>query len=195
VTGRFEDEDRTVFNERGVHATSIDLAIYGDADSKPIFVESKLIEPNFGGCSTFEKDGGCDGSNPANDPSRCYLTSIGRTYWEQMAQHGFLNGPLGESAICAFAGYYQFFREVIYAVHKNGYFVLLHDERNPAFISKAAGLPDRGSFSFLVSLLPEDLKKLVASVTIQEVLAELKLASQHDDWTGDFAAKYGLIQT
>lgn len=192
TTPRFEDEDRTVFNEEYGHATSIDLAILGEAGSKSIFIESKLVERKFGGCSVFEQQGDCDGSNPADDFKQCYLFHIDRQYWQQMEQHGFLDGPLGKSAICSLASYYQFFREVIYAVHKDGFFVLLHDERNPSFISKAPGQPDRGTFTFLTSLLPEALTNRVKSVTIQEVFEEIRKSGKHQDWTDEFAAKYGL---
>ncbi len=192
TTSRFEDEDRTVFNEEYGHATSIDLALSGEAGSQPIFIESKLVERKFGGCSVFEQQGDCDGSNPAGDFKQCYLFHIDRQYWQQMKQHGFLDGPLGKGAICPLASYYQFFREVIYSVHKGGYFVLLHDERNPSFISKTAGQPDRGTYTFLTSLLPESLKDRVKSVTIQEVFEEIRKSSNHQDWTDEFAAKYGL---
>ncbi len=190
ATARFEDEDRDVFQEYGVHATSIDLAIYGNG--KPIFIESKLTERNFGGCSLFEIDGDCDGQNPAAGSNQCYLTHIGRTYWPQMIQHGFLEGPLGRSPVCPLANHYQFFREVIYAIHKGGHFVLLYDRRHPNFVTTAEGHPERGTFSFLVSLLPAGLKDRVKSITIQEVIRELKDSPNHSDWTGEFEKKYGL---
>ncbi len=192
VTGKFEDEDRKVFEENYGQPTSIDLTLTGSQGGRPIFIESKLVERKFGGCSVFETQGDCDGRNPANDFRKCYLHHIGRTYWQQMEQHGFVNGPLRESTICPLASYYQFFREVIFAIHKKGSFVLLHDERNPSFVSKADGLPERGTFSFLISLLPQHLKKRVKSITIQEIMGELKDSPNHSDWTGEFEKKYGL---
>ena len=43
-----------------------------------------------------------------------------------------------ESPICPLANYYQFFREeVIFALHNKGMFVLLYDERNPAFMRQS----------------------------------------------------------
>ncbi len=192
ITGEFEVEDRDVFQEQYGQPTSIDLVISRERGPS-IFIESKLVERKFGGCSVFETQGDCNGRNPANDFDSCYLHHIGRTYWPQMKQHGFLEGPLRESTICPLANYYQFFREVIFAVHKGGYFVLLHDERNPSFVAKAEGLPERGTFSFLISLLPEPLKNRVKSITIQEVLKHIK-GSPGNKWASEFEAKYGLAR-
>ncbi len=60
----FEYEDRDVFNEDAGQPTSIDVALR-DGEGKPVvFVESKLVEREFGGCSVFAH-GDCDGMNGA----------------------------------------------------------------------------------------------------------------------------------
>ena len=89
VSASFEYEDRAVFNEDTGQPTSIDLVLK-DGNSQPrLFVEGKLVEKEFGGCSVFEA-GDCDGRNPANDFSLCYLHHLGRRYWELLDKHGFL---------------------------------------------------------------------------------------------------------
>jgi hypothetical protein len=55
ATAEFEYEDREVFNERQAQPTSIDCVI-GDASSPgALFIECKLVETGFGGCSVFAK--------------------------------------------------------------------------------------------------------------------------------------------
>jgi POLQ-like helicase len=185
----FEVEDRAVFNEGSGQPTSIDLVIAGDGSALGLYVEAKMVEREFGGCSVFEQ-GDCDGMNPAADPSLCYLHYIGRGYWQRMAEHGGLQGALIESPVCLMAGYYQFFRELLFAVHKGGTFVLLYDCRNPTFVRGETG--GRGLWPFLVSLLPDALRARVKSVTMQEVFDAVKATGRHYDWTPSFAEKYGL---
>lgn len=160
----FEMEDRTVFNEDTAQPTSIDLVIRGENPENGLFVESKFTESEFGGCSLVSQ-GDCEGKNPASDVSACYLNQIGRKYWSQMLEHKFLDGPLMSSPFCPLANYYQFFREVLFAIHYGGFFVLMHDERNSAFFTSSQGLPDRGIFPLMVSLLPDHLKSKVKRIT------------------------------
>ena len=48
-----------------------------DAAVHPVlFVESKFVEKDFGGCSVF-RNGDCDGRNPVSDPSDCYMHHLG----------------------------------------------------------------------------------------------------------------------
>ena len=75
-----EYEDRSVFNEDSGQPTSIDLAIIGPDERPRIFIESKFVETEFGGCSLFSA-GDCDGRNPSKDLDLCYLHHIGRKYW------------------------------------------------------------------------------------------------------------------
>ena len=51
VTAGFEYDERTVFNEDSGQPTSIDLVISGETEG--IFIEAKLVEREFGGCSVF----------------------------------------------------------------------------------------------------------------------------------------------
>ncbi len=132
VTAEFEFDKRSVFNETQGQPTSIDLVLRNGTGKPKIFVEAKLVEKEFGGCSLFV-GGDCDGRNPAADFSFCYLHHIGRHYWRLMEKHGFLNGPLGQNATCVMTTYYQFFREVLMAFELGGDFVLLCDRRSPTF--------------------------------------------------------------
>ena len=132
ITAEFEFDDRSVFNETQGQPTSIDLVLRNGTGKPKIFVEAKLVEKEFGGCSLFA-GGDCDGRNPAADFSSCYLHHIGRHYWRLMEKHGFLNGPLGQNATCVMTTYYQFFREVLMAFELGGDFVLLCDRRSPTF--------------------------------------------------------------
>lgn len=197
VEAFFEMEDRTVFNEDTAQPTSIDLVIRGEKSDKWLFVESKFTEGEFGGCSLVTQ-GDCEGKNPVfrkNPPfdfKGCYLHHIGRKYWTQMIEHDFLDGPLSSSPFCPLANYYQFFREVLFSIHFKGYFVLMHDERNSAFVASAEGLPERGIFPLMVSLLPDPLKMRVKRVTIQEIFAQVRQSPMHQDWIGEFASKYDM---
>ncbi len=58
LRGRFEVEDRTVFNENYGQSTSLDLAIEGPA-GPAVYLESKPVEPGWGGCSVYAQ-GDCD---------------------------------------------------------------------------------------------------------------------------------------
>ena len=70
VKAAFEFENREVFQENQGQPTSIDLVIGEDLERPNIFIESKFVEKEFGGCSLFEK-GDCDGRNPVPDFSIC----------------------------------------------------------------------------------------------------------------------------
>jgi len=168
VTAVFEVEDRNIFNEDSGQPTSIDLVIKGSDNIQSLFIEAKLVEREFGGCSVFQ-NGDCDGCNPAKNFNRCYLHHIGRLYWTLLEKHGFLSGLAGTSPICPLALYYQFFRELIFAIESGGDFVLLYDERNPSFYS--AGLSgDRGLMPFLITFVPEGIRGRIHSITIQQVI-------------------------
>lgn len=186
----FEYEDREVFNEDAGQPTSVDLVLKGNEGSPRLFVEGKLVEREFGGCSVFE-GGDCDGRNPAGDFSLCYLHHIGRRYWELLEKHGFLSGPIGQNATCILATYYQFFREVIFALELGGSFVLLSDERGPTF-SCDGPQGRRGLMPFLLSLLPESVHDRIATVSIQQVVAAVRSSGRHE-WIAEFERKYGLM--
>lgn len=188
LTARLEDEDRSIFNEMTQQPTSIDLVIENEDKSGGLYIEFKFVEREFGGCSVF-KNGDCDGRNPAKDRSTCYLHHIGRKYWDLLDKYGFLNGPIAENATCFLATYYQFFREVLYALERNGAFVLLVDKRNPTFCSRSND--QRGLFPFLKGFAPAELKDRVYMVTVQEVVTAINESGKYN-WIIDFQQKYGI---
>jgi hypothetical protein len=189
LVASFEYEDRTVFNEDTGQPTSIDLLLEAEHRSRSLFVEAKLVEKGFGGCSVFAA-GDCDGRNPAGDFSLCYLHHLGRRYWELLDRYDFLSGPIGQSPICILATHYQFFREVAFALKLGGVFVLLSDERSPTFHCDGPQ-GQRGLMPFLLSLLPSSARDCVASVTIQQVVAAITASGRHE-WVSEYERKYGL---
>jgi len=190
VTAIFEVEDRQIFNEDTGQPTSIDLVVRGSDNARSLFIEAKLVEHEFGGCSVFQ-NGDCDGQNPAQNFNRCYLHHIGRRYWELLGKHGFLTGQFYVSPICPLALYYQFFREVLFAIESGGDFVLLYDERNPSFY--AGGLAsDRGLMPFLLAFVPEDLRGRIHTITIQQLVESFK-SHESFQWLAEFETKYALV--
>jgi POLQ-like helicase len=190
ISGAFEYDDREVFAEHQPQPTSLDFAIFDESGEPAILVESKLVEQEFGGCSVFGR-GDCDGRNPADDFDGCYLHAAGRLYWEALARHGFLQGDLAGSPICVLASYYQYFREVTFALEKKSALVFLVDERNPVFHVQA-GEGARGLIPFLERFLPAGAAGSVRMVTVQSVLASIEATGRHDSWTGEFRQKYGM---
>jgi len=190
VTGSLEIEDRNVFNERQAQPTSLDFAIGTKGEEFSIFIEAKLVEQEFGGCSVFDR-GDCDGRNPANDHNLCYLHVFGRKYWNRLEEFGFLKDEVADSPICLLANYYQYFREVLFALSKKGVLVILVDERNPVFKSIGDG-PDRGLIPFLSRFLPPEVNNKVKMITIQQVVSAIERTSRHDDWIHSFKNKYGI---
>ncbi len=187
----FEYDDRSVFNETTGQPTSIDVVFRGINSS--LFIEAKLAEKEFGGCSIF-KGGDCEGMNPnRNELANCYLHHIGRKYWDKLQEHDFIGSVFENSPICPLANYYQFFREVLFALDQRGKFILLHDDRNPAFIRKSDnGKPDRGLWPFLMQFVPKHHHNNLARITIQQVVKAIEKSGGHNDWIGDFKEKYGL---
>jgi hypothetical protein len=182
----FEYEDRNIFNETGGQPTSIDIALK-DRDENPVaFIESKLVEREFGGCSVFT-DGDCPGKNPANKLNECYLHFIGRRYWALMEKHG-IASIMANDRICPFTSYYQFFREILFSIEKGGPFILLCDKRSAVFQVN----PERGLVPFLKTYLPDNLRNILNVVTIQEVVSSIRQAKKHDDWINEFCDKYGI---
>jgi hypothetical protein len=190
VTCIFEETNREIFNEQFGQPTSIDFVLRGSDDCPPLFIESKFVEQEFGGCSVF-KEGDCDGRNPISNPSEiCYLSHIDRKYWDLMVNYGFIPDHIVPSPLCLLSIHYQFFREVIYALEQKGYFILLYDERNPTFYSgKATG---RGLMPFLLSLTPTQLHEKIKSISIQQIVKTIEASSKHQDWIHEFKNKYGI---
>ncbi|HPQ35643.1 MAG TPA: hypothetical protein PK563_14215 [Tenuifilaceae bacterium] len=190
IEAEFEYEDRTVFNEDTGQPTSIDLIIKSKgSEKKPfIFVESKLVEAEFGGCSVFAK-GDCNGRSPVNDKPSCFLHFIGRKYWDLMDKHGFAE-VLKDQKICILVNYYQFFRELLLSIEKNGTFVLLYDERSPVFVNSDG----RGLIPLLREFIPEQHQNKLILITIQELVESISRHQMHSDWIGEFKEKYGIIK-
>jgi len=187
IVGVFEAEDRGVYDELQAQPTSIDFVIGQIGRPDSIYIEAKFVEQEFGGCSVFER-GDCDGSNPIADHNRCYLHTIGRQYWNVMDELEIAAGEIRGGPFCAFANYYQCFREVGFALRQGGQMLFLYDQRNPAF-NAANG---RGLIPFLFSLLPPSIRERVRHVTIQALVSHLSTTCQHHDWLEQFRPKYGL---
>lgn len=186
----FEFEDRTVFNEASGQPTSVDVVVRDQHGTPTIFIEHKLVEPEFGSCGIYN-GGDCDALSPARDHGRCYLHHIGRKYWERMDEFGF-SEMLHDSQPCPLAPHYQFFREVLLALVKGGTFVLLSDERSPVFHTAPSDdrWPRRGLFPYLLSLVPARHRAQVVSVSIRELVDAVAASKRHDDWLETYRQKY-----
>lgn len=182
----FEFSDRKTFNEYQQQPTSFDFVIKNDTGMN-IFLEAKFVETEFGGCSTIEK-GECDGYNPIGDPSLCYLTTKGRKYWELMIKHN-LHTKYINSPICPFSLYYQFYRELIFALENSGYYVILIDKKSPAF-TKDNGVKKRGLIPILTNDLTTDIRQYIKIVFIQDILQVLE--KHNYNWVNIFKEKYGF---
>ncbi|MFZ5572868.1 MAG: PGN_0703 family putative restriction endonuclease [Thermodesulfobacteriota bacterium] len=89
--------------------------------------------------------------------------------------------------------YCQFFREVLFAFAKGGTFVLLHDERNPAFFRTSAdGTTQCGLWPFLLESIPPILRRRVGRLTVQGLVQAIVESGRHGDWIHDFQDKFGL---
>lgn len=189
LKAQFEYEDRNVFNEDTGQPTSIDLVLFDSKNNPNVFIESKLVEAEFGGCSVFKK-GDCAGGNPINDLQRCFLHFIGRKYWDLIDKYGFKD-KLKNEKICVLVNYYQFFREILFSLEKDGVFVLLFDERSPVFNYKS-GDKVRGLIPLLIEFVPEKYRDRIILLTVQEIVNSISLSGKHNDWISEFEIKYGL---
>lgn len=188
---KFEHYNRDTFKEYSQQPTSIDFTVLAkdkDAGLKSIFVEAKYVEAEFGGCSAI-KAGECDGLNPVDDHSLCYLTDKKRNYWEIMRKHG-LDAAFKNTPICPFTIYYQFYRELMFALENNGYFVMLVDRRNPVFHKQTSKGKIRGLIPVLMNQLPANIQKEISVIYIQDVLPLLEKYGYK--WVGEFREKYGM---
>ena len=185
---KFEHEDRSVFNEQQGQPTSIDFVIGDPHKEGAIFIESKLVEKEFGGCSLFAQ-GDCNGENPASDFGRCYLHHIGRTYLEVLKKHQFFEGQLSRDTTCPLTNHYQFYRELLFALECKGTFVLVADDRSPVF--RPSDSPERGLWPLLSRNVPGPAKKRMAYVSIQSIVRQIEASNRHG-WISEFKLKYGL---
>jgi len=189
-TASFEYEDRTVFNEDSGQPTSIDIVLKNKKDEPIVFIESKLVEKEFGGCSVFSA-GDCNGKNPLNEKEQCYLHFIGRKYWELFEKYNF-SKIIKNELQCLFVAHYQYFRELLFSIEKGGVFVLLSDARSPVFHCDVNGIK-KGLIPFLLEFVPDEYKSRVASISIQELVETIKKSENHQDWISEFEKKYGLL--
>ena len=185
----FEFEDRNVFNEDSGQPTSIDIALR-DASGRPfVFIESKMMEAEFGGCTVLGM-GDCAGRNPLPAKTSCYLHHIGRKYWSLAEKYGLAELMKNERQ-CVLALNYQFFRELLFALEYGGIFVLLHDERSPVFHCGTGDDPG-GLMPFLAQFVPDGLRSRIASLSMQSLARHINESGRHADWIGVFCQKYGL---
>jgi hypothetical protein len=190
ITVEFEHDDRTVFNEQSRQPTSFDVLVKGE--DAAIYIEAKLVEREFGGCSVFSR-GDCDGRNPLlHGLDGCYLHHIGRTYWKRMREFQFDKTAISSGQICPFTIYYQFFREVLFSLTKGGSFILLHDERNPAFLRLSKNGKKSGLWPFLTGSIPSQYASRIARITIQQLTEAIERTRRHQDWIDEFKEKYGI---
>ena len=107
-----------------------------------------------------------------------------------MRQHGLLESGLQRDTWCPFINHYQFYRELLLALQKGGYFVLLGDARSPVFVRQDRGVA-KGTRSRLVALLSPRVRSSVAYLTVQQLVERAEQIGGHD-WTAAFRAKYVL---
>ncbi|MCX6159546.1 MAG: hypothetical protein NTY74_16315 [Ignavibacteriae bacterium] len=180
---KFEHTDRNIFKEGQQQPTSVDLYIETNEDEK-IIGEFKFTESEFGTCSVYE-DGDCDGLNPKNDFDLCYLhKKKGREYLNLMQKHNLL----WDSNPCQFTEFYQAYRLLLFALENNGSFLLIYDNRNPAFIYEDNG-KQRGKFIRFLDLLPDKIRAKVFKLSIQEIVEFLE-KNNKPIWLDEFKEKY-----
>ncbi len=167
-----EVEDPKVLGEYGGQPTSLDLCLHTKKGER-VFVEFKFTEAGFGGCSAFG-NGDCDGRNPAHKFDLCYLHRIGRRYWSLMQDHEILTGDLLTDTQCPFTNLYQAYRLILYTLEQEGYFLLLYDARNPAFVVVDSQGCRRGLFIRVLESLPDHIRARCHTLSVQQVLGELE---------------------
>jgi hypothetical protein len=188
-SAQFEYEDRKVFNEDTGQPTSIDLVLFDNDNNPKVFIECKLVETEFGGCSVFKK-GDCAGGNPTNNLEDCFLHFIGRKYWDLIDKYDFKK-KIENEKICVLVNYYQFFREILLSLDKNGVFVLLYDKRSPVF-NCDKGDKIRGLIPLLIEFVPKEHRNKIILISVQEIVNSIILSGKHNDWISEFEIKYGL---
>lgn len=77
----------------------------------------------------------------------------------------------------------------MFALERNGYYVILYDKRNPAFLKSAPAGP-RGLIPILLNSVPLDLQPYIKTMQIQDVVDVLDRSGY--GWVGDFREKYGI---
>jgi Restriction Endonuclease associating with ARP len=181
----FEFSDKNLFREKG-QPTSIDLYVKTNT-SEHVFVEFKFTESEFGTCSVY-RSGDCDGTSPKNDKMLCYLhKNVKCSYLDLMEKYDLFTND----QYCLFIEFYQAYRLLLFSLEKNGYFLLIHDERNPSFLMEKGGV-NRGLFKRFRQLLPKDILKRVYILSIQEIVTYLNDTSDNT-WLRNFKERYALF--
>lgn len=186
TSAEFEVEDPEVFHEQQGQPTSVDLCLYAEAEEK-VFIEFKFTEKNFGGCSVFN-DGDCDGRNAANNFALCYLHHIRRKYWKLMEKHSLLTEQVKNDSQCPFSTLYQLYRLILFALEKNGHFLLIYDDRNPSFLVERDNIK-RGLFNRVRESLPSKIQRGCHALSVQSILPILQQYPELD-WTNELKEKY-----
>jgi len=109
-----------------------------------------------------------------------------------MKEFGFGESAFASGHICPFINYYQFFREVLLSLTKGGSFILLHDERNPAFLKTSKNGKESGLWPFLMESIPAEHTGSIARVPIQQLVNAIDESGCHHDWIDEFKLKYGI---
>jgi len=109
-----------------------------------------------------------------------------------MDEFGFRETVLASGSICPFANYYQFFREVLFSLKKCGSFILLHDDRNPAFLKVSKKGKESGLWPFLIKSIPAEHTADIGRITIQQLVNAIDESGRHNDWINEFKLKYGI---
>lgn len=187
--GYFEYEDYTILREDKNHPTSIDFVL--KIDSRPVlFIEAKFKEREFGGCSKYD-DCDCNKQNPLNNSGECFYNRYGMKYWDLIRKHNLFDNEFQSSDECPLAKHYQFYREVLFAVEHDAYFVLLYDNRNPFFVyNHSSGNP--GIFTRLHSRLPDNIREKVSAISIQKLFGLIREDAVDSAWIEKFEEKYGM---
>lgn len=181
-----EIEDRDIFNERRPQPTSIDLVIHTNSNEH-YFVEFKFTEAEFGGCSLF-RNGDCDGENPSLNFEKCWLHYLKCTYWVLMDKHGLLTQQVSNETRCPFMDLYQAYRVLLFSLEKKGEFILMYDNRNPAFYVETPSGP-RGLYSRFLSYLPQVVRSKCHLISTQDVF-DCVSSKLTDQWVTELRGKY-----
>ena len=188
----FEHYDRQIFNERHGIPTCLDFALIGQGTG--LFIETKLAEPGFDGCP-HHQDGSCDGKNPCSFAriAECPLTQSGYTYWQRMEEFVLGEAALVDGDTCPFVNYYQFFRNLMFALANQGVYNLLYDERNSMFVQRdeQGNLVD-GLCQQLSEALHRHIWNRVGAFTVQDLVRAIEKTGRHGDWIQEFKDKYAI---
>lgn len=185
-------------------ATSVDLYLR-TPQGKVCAIEFKSTEPDFGKCKLpGDRNGKCNGSYGStenigkNDGYFCYLSKIGRRYWQLGGEYGLID-PTRVNDPCPLNEYYQALRNLIVAKKRaqespdkevRGIFVLTADQRNSAFW----GPNNRfDSFKDYLKEVRGGYKPDVFRISVQDIVS--RFSGGLSDYKEYFKTKYGFILT